>query len=577
MGNTAIPASFDADGRNTTTAAQGQLVHRETLTQMERLVERLYEVRDGVWCMVGNGLSNQTFVEGPEGLIVIDTGESNEEMQAALDAVRAHTSAPIAAVIYTHFHYCNGTAAFMAAEDDIPIWGHELIGDNLARIVSDVGPVGARGLIHQFGISLPSDGADGLVGGGLGRFYKNPAHAPGTPGHLPPTHVVREKMTATIAGLEVVLSPAPSDANDNINVFFPELELCVNNIVWPALFNVFAIRGEEYRDPRILLTGIDEIADFDPEHLVCAHGPPLSGRDEIRPGVLDARDAIQFLWDQTVRGINKGLTLGELIAEVQLPERFQRSYLTQQHYGLVEHHVRQIHAGLRGWFDGNEAELFPLPTIERTQRLIAGFGGRDEVLKQAGGALADDDVRWALELASWLVRSETGADGRADGGTSDERAMLATVLRTIAHRTTAANIRNWCLTRALELDGEIDLARHRGFRVSRRQVVANPPHTFVHALKTIIVPGRAEAVNAHLGFVIDGTQCGLHLRGGVAVPTSGEGADHELTMPLETWADVVSGRLALSEALAAGAITVEGDANAVVEALGCFEHATLTA
>ncbi|MFT4990023.1 MAG: alkyl sulfatase BDS1-like metallo-beta-lactamase superfamily hydrolase, partial [Acidimicrobiales bacterium] len=300
----AIAASFDSDGRNTTTAANGQLVHKATLDQMERLAERLYEVSDGVWCMVGNGLSNQTFVEGPDGLIVIDTGESQEEMQAALDAVRTHTNAPIAAVIYTHFHYCNGTEAFMSASDDIPIWGHELIPDNLSRIASDVGPVSARGLIHQFGMSLPAAGPDGLVGGGLGRFYKNPAHGRGTHGHISPTHLVSKTTTVSLAGLQVVMSPAPSDANDNVNVFFPELDLCVNNIVWPALFNVFAIRGEEYRDPRILLNGIDEIADFDPEHLVCAHGPPLSGRDEIRAGLTDARDAIQFMWDQTVRGIN---------------------------------------------------------------------------------------------------------------------------------------------------------------------------------------------------------------------------------------------------------------------------------
>lgn len=575
MGNAAIPASFDNNGDNTTTASNGQLVHNTTIEHMERLAEKLYEVRPGVWCLVGNGLSNQTFVEGPGGLIVIDTGESQEEMRAALDAVRAHTSAPIAAVIYTHFHYCNGTAAFMAAGDDIPIWGHKLIPDNLSRIVSDVGPVGARGLIHQFGISLPADGPDGLVGGGLGRFYKNPAHGRGTPGHLTPTNLISEATTITLAGLTVTLSPAPSDANDNVNVFFPELDLCVNNIVWPTLFNVFAIRGEEYRDPRVLLSGIDEIADFDPEYLVCAHGPPLSGRDEIRAGVTDARDAIQFMWDQTVRGINKGLTLGELITEVQLPARFERSYLTQQHYGLVEHHVRQIHAGLRGWFDGNEAELFPLPTIERARRLIAGFGGRDEVAAQAQAALDADDVRWALELATWLVRSEIGDDGRADGGSSDERGLLANVLRTIAQRTTSANVRNWCLTRALELDGQIDLSRHRGFRAGRGQVLANEPSTFVHGLKTILVPELAAEVDCHIAFSIGDSRCGLHIRRGVAVPTDGTSADHTVTISRENWADVISAKLPWTDALDAGAALIEGDNQAVTAALGCFEHPAL--
>lgn len=572
MRNSAIPASFDSHGRNTATAANGQLVHQTTLDHMERLTERLYEVRDGVWCMVGNGLSNQTFVEGPNGLIVIDTGESQEEMQAALVAVRKHTDAPIVAVIYTHFHYCNGTEAFVSPNNGVPIWGHKLIPENLSRIASDVGPVSARGLIHQFGMSLPAVGPDGLVGGGLGRFYKNPAHGRGTHGHIPPTHLVSETTTVSLAGLQVVMSPAPSDANDNMNIFFPELGLCVNNIVWPALFNVFAIRGEEYRDPRILLSGIDEIANFDPEHLVCAHGPPLSGRDEIRSGVTDARDAIQFMWDQTVRWINKGLTLGELIAKVQLPERFDRSYMTQQHYGLVEHHVRQIHAGLRGWFDGNEAGLFPLPTIDRTQRLIAGFGGREQVALQAQAALDDDDLRWALELASWLVRSELGTDGRADGGSGDERALLGNVLRTIAQRTTSANVRNWCLTRALELDGKIDLSRHRGFRASRGQVLANAPSTFVHGLKTVLVPELAADIDCHIAFVIDGSVCGLHVRRGVAVPSNGSGADHTLTMSHQTWADIISAKLSLADTVASGTASITGDASAVAATLASFEH-----
>ncbi|NIR36231.1 MAG: MBL fold metallo-hydrolase, partial [Actinobacteria bacterium] len=84
---------------------------------------------------------------------------------------------------------------------------------------------------------------------------------------------------------------------------------------------------------------------------------------------------------------------------VQLPARFERTYFTQQHYGLVEHHVRQIHSGLRGWFDGDEPSLFPVPPDERARRLVAGFGGAEEVAAQARAALDGGDLRWALELA----------------------------------------------------------------------------------------------------------------------------------------------------------------------------------
>ncbi len=143
--------------------------------------------RPGVWCMVGNGLSNQTFVDAPDGIIAIDTGESTEEMAAALAALREHTDRPIAAVIYTHFHYVSGTAAIEADKHLIgyPIWGHERIRVNRERMATEVGVTMRRGLVHQFGLTLPTDGPDGLVSAGLGPWYRNPAHAPFTDGFVP--------------------------------------------------------------------------------------------------------------------------------------------------------------------------------------------------------------------------------------------------------------------------------------------------------------------------------------------------------------------------------------------------------
>ena len=61
----------------TVTGDRGQSAHPETVAHSQRLVRKLYRVGDKAWSMVGNGLSNQSFVEGPEGLIVIDTGECN--------------------------------------------------------------------------------------------------------------------------------------------------------------------------------------------------------------------------------------------------------------------------------------------------------------------------------------------------------------------------------------------------------------------------------------------------------------------------------------------------------------------
>lgn len=563
--------SFDADPAGVGTGPLGQRAHRRHLEHSVRLERRLYAVRPGVWTLVGNGLSNQTFLEGPEGLIAIDTGESVEEMRTALAEVRAHTSAPLAAVLYSHFHYVGGTRAAVeeAAQDpagprDLPILGHERIPLNLARTSGEIGPAYSRGLIHQFGLRLPPEGPDALVNEGLGLHFRNPEHAPYTPGYVAPTALFRGGERLTLAGLTVEIHHAPSDADDSVTFWFPELGTCVQNLVWPTLFNVFAIRGEEYRDPQVLLAGIDHILSLGAEHLVGAHGPPISGAAEIAARVTRYRDSIQFLWDQTVRGLNRGLTADALAHQVRLPAACEDDYLTREFYGVAEHHVRQVAAGLRGWFDGEPGKLFVLPPAERARRLVEGFGGAEAVRAQATAAKGSGDLRWALELASWLV-------GRAEAEAGD-RALLASVLRTLAQGTSAANIRNWCLTRALELEGGLDLSRVAEHRFRPAQLAGRPPREVLHLLRVMIDPGRAEGIDHHVRFDFpDAPPAGLHVRNGVSVATDGAGAHAVLSL---AWADLVKlvcGQGRLSELEAAGAARHAGDAALTRRALSAFD------
>ena len=567
MHGTTIPASFDSDPSVTVEADRGQLAHRDHVAHGELFERRIERVRDGVWSVVGNGLSNQNFIEGPEGLIAIDTGECIEEMSWALNAVRAETHAPVVAVIYTHFHYVSGTAAIDGAGTTIPIWGHERIVPNRQRVGVELSPVATRGLVHQFGIMLPPDGPDGLVNVGLGLAFRRPDHAPFSNGFVAPTDTLNEPTTVSLAGLQIEFTPAPSDADDSITIWFPELGVCINNLAWPALFNVFAIRGEEYRDPRVLLTGFDHLLGLDAEYLLGAHGPPLAGRDTIKGELVLARDAIQFLWDQSVRGINKGHTLGDLSAFVQLPEAYGKTYFTQQMYGLVEHHVKQIHAGLRGWFDGDEATIFPLPPAERAARLVEGMGGESSVRVEVEKAIAANDLRWGLELATWLVRRHR--DAAPD---EVDRKLLASALRAVAQRTTSANLRNWCLTRALEHEGSIDLERFRVHRFQREVVEATAPTALVHSLGVVLDPIAADGLDIDLRWRFsDGSTTGLHLRNSIAVPTTGDRAEHEIEVDLDVWADLLRGSLSFDEAVEAGSVVISGDRDTVRRAIACFD------
>ncbi len=217
--------SFSSSPDDTITLPTGQIAHRDHVAHSETLERRFFEVCDGVWCLVGNGLSNQTFVRAPQGIIAIDTGESIEEMREALSELRAHTSVPIAAVLYTHFHYVSGTKAVFEDTPDrsIPIWGHQRIDDNRVRTASEISPAYSRGLAQQFALLLPTDGADANVNVGLGQFFRDSAHAPFTPGYVSPDHTFVEACTTSVAGLDIDVMPAPSDADDSVTFWFPAL------------------------------------------------------------------------------------------------------------------------------------------------------------------------------------------------------------------------------------------------------------------------------------------------------------------------------------------------------------------
>lgn len=551
-----------------TTGSAGQVAHPQHLAHSERLKEVFYAVGDSAWCYVGNGLSNQTFIKAPEGIIAIDTGECKEEMRDAIAKLREYTNAPIVACVYTHFHYVAGTTAIVEdrGDDDFPIYGHDGIAANLTRFGGEVGPRGSRGMVHQFAMMLPESGPDGIVNIGLGRFYRNPSHAPFTPGHMPATHTFTEQNQVTIAGLDVVFYPAPSDATDSVNICFPQLDLAVNNIFWPALFNIFAIRGEEYRDPRVLLNGLDELAGLNVEHQIGTHGPPMSGRSEVRASILRYRDSIQFIWDQTVRAANQGLTIDQAIERIKLPLRHEQDFRTQQLYGVVEHHVRQVYTGLFGWFDEDPSKLFPTPQPERAGKMIAAFGGRDAARALFDTALMEEDYRWALEVGSYLVFDQDPQDATQD------KLRLAAALRAVAYCSSAANVRNWCLTQALELDGSIDLARFKIHRFRVQEILGGPADRWVPILRVLLDPLLADGVEASIGFEFDdGGSAGLMIRNQVAAVVAFDQCDLKLSVTKAAWAKLLGGKVGLSEVLAQMSELSSGDLQTVTTLLSCFD------
>lgn len=188
------------------------------------------------------------------------------------------------------------------------------------------------------------------------------------------------------------------------------------------------------------------MADNNAAALVGGHTNPILGAGEVQQVLSDYRDAVQFIHDKTVEGMNQGMTPDELVEYVQLPQNLAAKDYLQPFYGHPEWGVRSVFNGYLGWFDGNPTNLFRLSPKSEAQRIAKLAGGTVKLLAAANEALATDDNQWAAQLTDYLL-----AINKDDAAA---RRIKAEALTKLAGKMVNATARNYYLTVARELREE---------------------------------------------------------------------------------------------------------------------------
>jgi alkyl sulfatase BDS1-like metallo-beta-lactamase superfamily hydrolase len=259
----------------------------------------------------------------------------------------------------------------------------------------------------------------------------------------------------------------------------------------------------------VWFTGIDVLRTFPAKYMVPSHGRPVSGREAIAETLTAYRDAIQFVYDQTIRHMNTGMLPDDLVEIVKLPPHLADHPWLGDFYGGVPHSVRQIYVGELGWFLGDPTFLAPTAPVEASRRYVTLMGGRAAVLEGARKAEKTGDHQWAAELATHLVR--------IDHQDEDARKLKAEALRQVGYGLTNNNWRNWYLTSAQELDGSIDYSRSVNLQAPDL-LRAFPTSELVNGLRFRLAAEKTLDVNMTLGVRLPdiGEAYGLQIRRGVA-------------------------------------------------------------
>jgi alkyl sulfatase BDS1-like metallo-beta-lactamase superfamily hydrolase len=538
------------------------------------LANGLFKVAERVYQLRGFDIANMTVLEGDSGLIVIDPLTTAEVARAALAHYYAHRpKKPVVAVIYTHSHIDHyGGVRGVIDEADV-----------VAGRVAVVAPAGFMDAISgenvlaglpmmrraqfQFGSMLPR-GARGQVDAGLGKGV-----ARGTPGLIAPTQSISQPVeTHTIDGIEIVFQLAPeTEAPAEMHMFYPQLGvLNMAENACPLLHNFIPLRGSVARDPRIWSKYLDDaIAMYVPrtDVMIGQHHWPTWGREAIADYLAAQRDLYKHIHDQTLRYMNRGWRPAEIAEAIDLPPGLAGRWSVRGYYGTVSHNVKAVYQRYLSWYDGNPCNLDPLPPAPAARKFVEYMGGAAAVIARAKADFAKGEFRWVAQVMKEVVYAEPD--------NIDARALCADALEQMGYQAESATWRNAFLYGAQEL-------RHGVFRLPARILLSADTlaglatDVFFDMLAIRLDPakaaGQAMVIDWHftdrsekLALTLD--NCTLTHRPGASSGRAMAG----ITTTRAALDSLILGKLGIPEALASGALKVDGDPSRLSALFGMFD------
>ncbi|MDH3513098.1 MAG: MBL fold metallo-hydrolase, partial [Gammaproteobacteria bacterium] len=404
-----------------------------------------------------------------------------------------------------------------------------------------------------------------------------PSPTGGRPGSfIAPSHTIDDYLKVTIAGVELEIFHVPSEAPDELAVYLPQTRVLIDTEVLqgPTFPNMHTLRGTKFRDPVRWVRSIDKLRHLNAEYLVPTHGQPVYGADKVAEVLRMTRDGIQYVHDQTVRHMNKGLTPDELVEAVTLPPHLATyaPYL-REYYGTVKQAVRQIYVGYLGWFEGDPVDLDPIPAAERARRLVGLMGGRNQVIETAERVYGNGDFQWAAELATYLIR--------VDNKDAQARQLKADSLRQLGYASMNINWRNWYITAAKELEGALD-ASMDAEKMSKifmppDIVTEMPVAVSINSLTSRLKAEETLAENMSLGFFFTDLdeRYSLTIRRGVCQFDERVLDDNDvvLTLTKPVFDQVLLGNSSFEQAASAGDVQIVGELSQLQRFLNYFEPA----
>ena len=364
-------------------SASGEGTHGAAVDLIKRPIE-VREVAENIHYATGVG--NTIMITTSEGVVLFDTGlviQSANQLQILKDTV---SDADVRYIILSHSHadHIGGTRFWM--DEGTDIIAHQNFEEE-QRYLSELQP-------YQYDRNR-------TLFPWMPAWEDRPDIALMRYGGIVPTITVDdwETYAFTLGGIEFQVIGAPgAEGADNAVLWLPQQKVLISGDFFgpqfPQFPNIFTMRGEKVRKPVEYIKSLDRLIALNPDVILPSHLDPTIGAKKIRKGMQRIRDAVQYVHDKTIAGMNAGKTVNQLMKEIKLPPNLE---LVQNH-GRVDWAVKSIWEYYMGWFRfESTTELYPIPAQD-VYADLAQIAGNENLIALANNYLIQGEPVKTLHI-----------------------------------------------------------------------------------------------------------------------------------------------------------------------------------
>jgi len=385
---------FSLKGVVVFTAAMLSVCGAATVLAQTTIPEGLIKVNDHIY--QANGFGNTVMVTTGEGNVIIDTSLANtaRRHRQKLDSVNA---GPVKYVIITHAHADHIGGLHVWNEPGVEVIAQK----NQVELLHY--RTRLAGFMSQNSARQYPRAAEFLK-----QRYKQ-MKEDGWPGNhdgkIDATILFDDKYEFELGGTKFVVLHTPGETYDQLSIWIPRYKAVhVADNFYNSFPNLYTLRGTKPRWALDYVESINKVIALEPEILVRGHGDPIAGKEKIRKKLIRYRDAILYVHNETVKGMNEGKSVYTLMQEIKLPQDLDFG----EGYGKVIWSIRGIYEGYAGWYDGKSSSMYEMPVETVYPEVVKLAGGPGAIAIVAAEHLEKGESLRALLLTDIAMAAEPG-------------------------------------------------------------------------------------------------------------------------------------------------------------------------